>query len=236
MQSDECVYVLDALDLERDACSGIAKNYDRGELWLECWYSMGRNSYFAAIMRRYDFCRNINLAEHVDAPSCDPHRDSPALFDSVDLVQLPQHIGACWNPRRSMVWLKRFDDLDCFVRESEGIFLKSPSGLGVILGENRELSPFGVGMSLAGKPPDSLIKSRSETLENVPSHQIDESMGLPEDSPVDHKISFAVLFNDYGLGMSIKGGNLGLEFVQVMLRPFALKIGVDQRTAVNCHS
>jgi hypothetical protein len=234
IESNKFVYILDTLNRKRDIASSVTENYLRGEAWLEC-FACSETEYVASVISAFNLegtGRTRSYSEPSSENVGDAHHtneDSSVLFEAVDFMELPQTVGTQWRSCQSVVWLKRFDNRDSFVRYARSIAFKPFSSLGGGFAKDRELGPLGVGVLEieTGETPHSLVQCRPKALENVCGNHEDTNMRLLEYNSVADCIPFVFLMGANGIGLrQNKCGNSGLKFCQVFLRPVGLEIRI----------
>jgi hypothetical protein len=236
--SDKMVHVFNPA--ERNPSSpALAEDYYRGECWFEVLIGTSTD-YFVAIVRAFDdhgfqFTHSFRNAKNTPRNTREhgANGNSAVLVDSVQFMKLPQKAVGCWRPCRSIIWLKRFDKRDSFIRYSENLLVESSPLFGVGgISEDRELGPVGVGVLEAGERPNSLIKSGSQTLEHVRSYKENGHMRVLDVNAVKYCIPFGILLGDYSIGItdnrpaSHKGVDCDPQLVKVYLRPLGLETGI----------
>lgn len=231
---DELVYLIESTEGNADAGFLLTKNYDRGQCWWEVLVGTS-TEYIAAIIS------NLRSEQSKIAPNgnseCTPgnsgnhgsHKNSAMLVDSVQLMQLPKLRGCQGRACRSVVWLKRFDKLDSFVRYAENLSVKSLSGLSVKrFSENRELSPVGIGVLQASYGPDGLIQRCSQALEYIGGDQENADMWMLDLDTIANSILPRLFMGREGIGFRFSESlDCNLKFFKVYLRPLGLEISIS---------
>lgn len=230
MTSDKLVHLFDLQDSNLDSLGGVAKNYINGH-WLECHFGLSgeRNGYYTAIIvvseDVYPRCRERAL--NVDHLSSNGY---PAMFvDVTQLIKYPEDMCGRRLPFRSHVWLKRFDDLNCFRTYFARIVFESLPGVFRVFFQNGELCPVWISNTVLSQPIDCVIERGSQAMEQVACNEMNPDVGLVESQFDSMDALFNVILGRDGIGFKLgESRDLALEFFKVVLRPFGLPIGFNQ--------
>lgn len=221
--SDEVVYLLNPVKVDGDPSISLSENYARGTSWCEALIRSGAN-YLAAIFSRCDVI-GVNL---VNDRSHRPDGDSPVLVDPVHLMKLPQKVSSDWYPCRSVVWLKRFEDVDSFRRYSLRVSDEGFPVSGVVDLEDRELRPVGIGMTDVRERPNGLIQSRSEALEDVSRDEKEVDVGMLKRNSITSARSFSILIGHNCVGIRRnEPKDSCTEIIQMNFRPLGLPVRIS---------
>jgi hypothetical protein len=227
--ADEIVYLLDSLNPNLDAFTGIAKTYIDRKYWIECHFELsGRwNGYYAALIGFGNGCPRRQLKGNVGGAAAD--WDSPVLVDVAHLVEHPKHVSGKGFPIKSDIWLKRFDERDSFAVYSARVASEAFSSFGGVLIEDRKLCPIGVGEAILGEVVDGLIECGPQAIKDISSDQVNPAVGFTELDPDSVNLIFNIILGRDDIGFRVREMfDRCLQFLKVVFRPFGLPIGFNQ--------
>lgn len=231
--SDTVVYSLDPSEVTRDIGGEVTEHYVNGKLWIECHLTFvdGGNRHHYIVLIEFDsHSRNERRRRMrpVEVAHAAVDRNSSVLVDITQSVQPPERIALDGRSVRSVVRLKRFDDLNCVCGYARSLLLEGLSGPGVENVENRELGMLGIRERQLREEPDQLVQGRAQAVEQVADD---------ERNPVGriHHLNadaVALMFNIVLAHNGIRFGfTEGIELLpqgfKVFLRPSGLQIGIS---------
>ena len=229
--SDKIVYSIEPFESNLNPSVHIAKNYIEGNVWIECHltFEAERNRHYVVLL---DFNRGLQTRRKVRKPIM-YHRavngNSSVLVNIANRVQSPEKTASDCCGIRSMVRLKRFDDVACICGHPGSLALKgSPRLFGEFI-QDRELSSLRQRRSQLSEIEDQLIQRRSQRVEEVSRNEgnmIGDLLWLNPDSVAS---ILNIILKEKSIGLRfVEGSKLIPHCVKVFLRPFGLQIGIDQ--------
>lgn len=226
--SDELVYVgyLDNVQLDN---MHVAKQYAQGAGRVEIHLTLHgkRNAHFCAIVRRCHF-RDVHYGgrklKHNIAAG---RRDASVLVKVAHLVKAPEKM--LLNRIRSIVWLKRFDDLDCICGHTPSVALESIPAVGVVRVVNRELGMLGRRPRLPCQLKDKLIQRGPKTIKQIASNER-KPVGDIGKFDLEHvPLALRIVLLGKQMRVAMNEDFVGLpKSVKVFFRPGGLQIGISE--------
>ena len=223
--SNEVVYSLDSIKVAINPHVGISKDYFESNIWMELHlvFETERETHYACIV---EFDKWYETLRQPKIQNLSVSRDSPVLIDIAHLVQTPKQMTSDSWGIPSVIWLKRFNDGDCFCGNTFHIQPKLPRVSSV---ENRELGIFGVTRGQFSQTPHELIQGGSEAVEDIPDNEGNPVGRIRNGDPDAIPLAFKIILTQEGIRFRfVEGLELVPQSLKVFLRPSCLEIGISQ--------
>ena len=227
--SDKSVYVRDPIEVARDSVADVAKDYIKGNLWIECHltFELQRDAHHLLVVIEFD--RSHKIVRHqrkVKSHHVTMNRNPSVFVDIAQPVKPPEQVRR-WL--RSVVRLKRIDELCCpcgYARRAGG---KGLSRSSVAFFENWKFRSLGVRSSESSKRPNELIERGPKTVEQISQNQRDGvgRVGYLDPNLIPATLNIVLTKNGAGFGFA-EQIDLVPQSVKVYLRPGCLQVGINQ--------
>ena len=227
--SDKLVYLQEAFKVTGNSLGKIAKDYLRGNIWIECHITLQihrATCHVVICIEDQMAAERMGHLPKMKRGHLTVDGNSPMFVDVAKPVKPPEQMRR-WV--RSVVWLKRFDDSLCYCGYSRCKVRKLSPGSVVPLVKNRELGPLMIPNSQSRKLPNSLIQSGSSTVKEISSNQRNEERRVLDLQPNLIPAILEIFLSEKNYGFRfVEEVKLVPKFVKMYLRPGCLQIGFDQ--------
>jgi hypothetical protein len=228
--SNEVVYFLDVPTLTFDAPKGIAKDYLKGQVWIECHvtfqlrFKPKRDIHYIVILEAGELRNTLRkLNPHRYTVSGNPH----VLVNVAHFVESPKKVALLGVP--SVIRLKAFNDGHCLCGYSSRASLNQ---FGVGLLKDGELGILGIRQLQFCETPNELVQRGTEIVKNI-SNNKRNSVGNVLDPKFDSAaLIFRIVIDNESTWLSFAESlHFFPQSVKVFFRPGGLKIGISQAHA-----
>lgn len=225
--SDKIVHTLQPIEVTRDCLNGVAKDYVEGNIWFESHltFEMQGHAHYTCIVECYKMPKLFGQIRKKEIANVSPHGKPSMFVDVAERIQSPQEMTS-HRALRSVIRLKRFDDIPCPCGNSSST---RANLLPIRCVQNGKVGVKRVQPIQFGEGPNKLVQRGAKAAHKIPNNQRDRVWNvrnLEADAiPLIFSISLSSVVVRLGLSENV---DFFPQRIQMYLRPGCFQVWVGQ--------